>query len=247
MGLSEQEARDAVGLVGKIPVPPFFRPMKKTAAEVGQQGVTNVVAANTRTERELAKIFDTPPSKSNAESESSPIIIDLDGNGVGTIALQNSNTFFDLDSNHFSENTGWVGKNDALLSLDLNSDGIINNGKELFGNHTKLENGESAKNGYEALKQYDENKDGKIDIQDSIWNKLLLWKDSDSDAKSEEGELITLDEAGIKSISLNYINSSEVDEKGNAHKQQSTIEWVNGDQTKSADVNRTGFVGDFFI
>jgi hypothetical protein len=39
---------------------------------------------------------------------------------------------FPHDGNGFAERTGWAGSDDGLLVLDRNSDGIINNGTELF-------------------------------------------------------------------------------------------------------------------
>ena len=97
------------------------------------------------------------PSTSDAQRASSPIVVDLDGDGVETISRKGNVNFFDLNNNGFLERTGWVGADDGLLALDLNNNGIIDNGAELFGNNTRLPNGENAKNGFEALKQYDSN------------------------------------------------------------------------------------------
>ncbi|NJM32206.1 MAG: hypothetical protein HC848_04205 [Limnobacter sp.] len=79
----------------------------------------------------------------------SPLILDIDGDGVETVGLD-SNIHFDHNGDGFAETTGWVGADDALLALDLNGDGIINNGTELFGNETLLANGNKAANGFEA-------------------------------------------------------------------------------------------------
>ena len=239
MGLSEQEARDAIDSLGIIPkfvpkpIKKLVSPMVDGAIANGQKGVTNIIKYHKRTEDAINQI-DNPPNKKNAESQTSPIIIDLDGQGVDTDQIKK--TYFDLDNNGFSERTAWVHTNDALLALDLNNDGKINNGSELFGNNTSLANGTLANNGYEALKQYDENNDGKIDESDSIWSKLVLWQDQNSDGVSTEDELIKINESGIKSINLNYTQSNFVDQHGNAHKQQSTVDWLNGNTTASADV-----------
>ncbi len=41
-----------------------------------------------------------------------------------------------------------------------------------------------------------------LDAQDAEWSKFRVWQDLDQDGESEAGELRTLDEAGITSISL---------------------------------------------
>ena len=50
---------------------------------------------------------------------------------------------------------------------DRNGDGIINNGTELFGTNTVLQNGQRAANGFQALAEYDNNADGIIDNRDA--------------------------------------------------------------------------------
>ena len=75
-----------------------------------------------------------------------------------------------------------------MLVRDLNGDGAINNGTELFGNNTRLKNGQYAANGFEALKDLDSNKDGKLNSADAAWNSLRVWKDTDADAETDAGE-----------------------------------------------------------
>lgn len=77
---------------------------------------------------------------------SNAMMLDLDKNGIVTTELL-GNHYFDYDSDGLREKTAWVGKGDGLLVRDINNDGKINNGSELFGNHTILANGERAKNG----------------------------------------------------------------------------------------------------
>lgn len=59
-------------------------------------------------------------------------------------------------------------KKDGFLCLDLNGNGTIDNGGELFGDKTLLADGTTAKNGFEALAQYDGNGDGIIDENEII-------------------------------------------------------------------------------
>jgi len=184
-------------------------------------------------------IDDDKDDSNDPENENSPIIIDLNKNGITSTKLNNT-TYFDHDNNNFKEATSWIDKGDAFLALDKNSNGLIDNGNELFGNHTisntrfKYTNNK-ATNGFEALKAYDLNDDNVIDSKDEIYDKLLLWKDSNQNAITDKGELIKLKDSGIVSIDLNYKNTN-TDEKGNTIKQSSTVTFEDGSTTIANDV-----------
>ncbi|MBB6114020.1 Ca2+-binding RTX toxin-like protein [Rahnella inusitata] len=175
------------------------------------------------------------PSLDEANAQSSPIILDLDADGIETLSLNNG-VYFDLDNNQFAEKTGWVSSDDGLLVRDINGDGLIDNGGELFGNNTLLKNGMLARNGYEALKDVDDNKNGMIDAEDSIWKELSIWQDKNKNGVVDHGELKSLDELEIKNIATGYTNSTTVDANGNSHKQESTITFENGGKGISEDV-----------
>ncbi|VFS92179.1 Uncharacterised protein [Raoultella planticola] len=51
-----------------------------------------------------------------AENQASPIIIDLDGDGIETLSVS-SGVFFDHDGNQFAENTGWVAPDDGFADI----------------------------------------------------------------------------------------------------------------------------------
>lgn len=99
---------------------------------------------------------------------------------------------------------------DGILTLDLNGDGLITNGGELFGNHTLLKDGTFAKNGFEALAQYDDTGDGVIDFKDLICASLLMWQDFDQNGISTANELATLASLGITKIYLKNLDASEL-------------------------------------
>ncbi|WNJ88715.1 hypothetical protein [Bosea sp. 685] len=128
-----------------------------------------------------------------------PLVFDLDGDGISLISIDNANNsipliHFDYDNDGFAELTGWVSPNDGMLALDLNNNGTIDNGAELFGTPSR--------DGYEVLETYDTYRDGVIDAKDAIFADLKIWRDLDSDGITDAGELQTLAEAGITSISL---------------------------------------------
>ncbi|WP_431222787.1 calcium-binding protein [Serratia sp. L9] len=164
-----------------------------------------------------------------------PLILDLDGNGITTTSLTDG-VYFDHDGNGFAAKTAWVGSGDGILVFDRNSDSAINNGGELFGNRTLLSNGQRAVNGFEALKEFDTNNDGVIDENDEIYHQLRVWVDKNSDGIADEGELLTLNEAGVASINTGYINSNLVDSNGNAHRQQGSFTKTDGTTADIHDV-----------
>ncbi len=125
-----------------------------------------------------------------------PLVIDLNNDGVkGTNLDYKIN--FDLDNNGFKEATSWIDNNDAFIAIDKNNNGAIDNGSELFGNKSISNNAyaytnPNAKNGFEALSEFDSNNDGIIDEKDKEFTNLLLWQDKNSNGISETDELIKL-------------------------------------------------------
>ena len=146
--------------------------------------------------------------------------------------------------------TAWADKNDGILALDLNGNGKIDDGREIFGNNTLLPDGTLAPHGYAALSQYDSNHDGKIDSHDEIWEKLRVWRDKNEDAKTGKNELHTLDELDIAAINLNAEEVSETDEAGNRVTHRATVTKTDGTTMASADVwfnvntAQTRYLGD---
>lgn len=171
----------------------------------------------------------------NAEKIPSPIILDLDGDGVETVALS-SGIWFDHASDGFAEQTGWVGADDGLLVRDIDGNGRIDTGAELFGSETLLAVGGKAANGFKALAELDSNLDGVIDSADAAFTTLRIWKDTDGDGYTDDGELLGLEEAGVQSINVGYTNSTTVDANGNAHKQIGSYTTAEGQTRGAADV-----------
>ena len=64
------------------------------------------------------------------------VVVDLDGNGIETTPFENIEyIYFDYDGDRFSERTVWINSDDAFLVMDVNNDGIIDKGEELFGSN----------------------------------------------------------------------------------------------------------------
>ncbi len=171
-----------------------------------------------------------------AEITRSPLILDLDGlNGAETLG-KTAGIHFDHDGNKFAEQSGWVGRNDGMLVWDRNGNGQIDNGAELFGNNTVLKNGSKADNGFTALADLDSNKDGKVDANDAAASQLRVFKDANSNGVVDAGELLTLAEAGVKSLNTGYTNQTVTDANGNQHLQVGSFTTTAGQNRAMDDV-----------
>jgi hypothetical protein len=125
-----------------------------------------------------------------------PVAIDFDGNGLQVIARSVSNAQFDLHNDGVAEQTAWFSPRDGVLVRDINANGNVDGITELFNNLDDT-------NGFLHLaRTMDSNADGVVDANDSGWNQLKVWFDADSNAQSSQGELVSLTEAGVQSISL---------------------------------------------
>jgi len=84
---------------------------------------------------------------------------------------------------------------------------MVNNGGELLGTSTRLADGSLARDGWQALAQYDANADGVIDAKDAAFADLKVWVDANSDGVTEAGELKTLADVGVQAIQLQHDNA----------------------------------------
>ncbi|MEN9810871.1 MAG: hypothetical protein RLZZ488_2438 [Pseudomonadota bacterium] len=138
----------------------------------------------------------------------SPIVLDYTNIGRPQFtSIDQSKVRFDLNGDGVTERTGWIGGYGGvgILAMDLNRNGSIDNGLELFGEGTKLvRNGKRARDGYAALAQYDDNGDGMIDAKDAVYSNLLVWFDKNKDGKTGEGEIVPLAETGVTKVSLKH-------------------------------------------
>ena len=177
--------------------------------------------------KDIEVIFQKAQAEQNRRID--PLVFDLDGDGITTVSIDDSNAFFDLDNNGFAEKTSWVGAKEGLLAYDKNGDGIINGGNELFGDRTLMKDSKTlASSGFTALAEYDNNKDGKIDSNDAIYTLLRIWQDSDGDGIASAGELKQLVDLGIVSIGLSYNNTGVTDGANNIQVRTGTFTLADG-------------------
>ena len=131
----------------------------------------------------------------------SPIILDLNGDGVQTLDISVTDGRFDLLNTGTAVRSGWISQGDAFLAIDSNGNGRIDDRNELFGGEV----GE----GFAKLASFDSNGDGQVNQSDARYNELRLWQDRDSDHQTDAGELISLTDAQIASLSVSYTIRAE--------------------------------------
>jgi len=156
-----------------------------------------------------------------------PIVFDLDDDGI-ELSSYKQGAHFDLIGSGRAQQVAFVQGGDAFLALDRNGDGQINSGKELFGEQ------HGARNGYEELRRFDSNRDGVIDQKDPVFSELRLFRDN-GNGITEAGELLSLNEAGIESIQLDYREVSQSAAGGNRITQIGTYTRSDGSRGLAAD------------
>ncbi|MDH2496880.1 hypothetical protein QDR31_17570, partial [Acinetobacter baumannii] len=167
-----------------------------------------------------------------------PVVLDLDGDGIETIAANKwAGVLFDHDNDGIRTSTGWVGSDDGILVLDRNGDGVINDGSELFGDSVTLKDGSQASNGYAALAEFDSNGDGKVNAEDTNFEQLKVWRDLNQDGVSQTNELFGLTELGIQSLNLNHTNTDTALGNDNILAQTGSFETLDGQSHIMGDVN----------
>jgi hypothetical protein len=168
---------------------------------------------------------------------STPLALDLDGDGLETLGLA-AGVRFDLEVSGQPVPVGWIGPDDGLLAIDLNRNGRIDDGSELFGTHSGLAGSSGVTelaDGFAALALLDDNRDARIDASDARFAELLVWVDRQQDGVSQDDELHSLAHLGIVSIQLEAKRVTIASE-GNWILLQASYQDIHGRQGLIADV-----------
>jgi len=179
------------------------------------QQSTVVEAISIRLEVSLVQ---TEPEKAD------PLVIDVDGDGFTTTGIEQG-AKFDINADGVLDQVSVTQDDDAFLALDINNNGLIDNGAELFGDQS------GHVNGFANLASYDENHDGKIDGNDQIFNSLLMMRLVDN-----EQFISALSDTDIKSINLDYKNISGSTASGDSVVQISDYQNSKGQKGVIADL-----------
>ncbi len=171
----------------------------------------------------------------------SPLVFDLDGDGLDIVHLNNSNAFFDLNQNGFAEHTAWIGSDDGFLVYDVNLNGVIDDISEMFGSQDV--------DGFTILSAFDSNDDRVINDSDSIFNSLRIWKDLNGNGITNSGEMFNLSDFGVSEISLssqlldqwdqgNWVSHVSSFSTGGPEAGKIYDIWFENDQMKSVYLNQ---------
>lgn len=169
-----------------------------------------------------------------------PLVLVFDGAPVQF--SHGASASFDLAGAGREVAVDWPSARTPWLALDVDHDGRIDDGRELFGSMTRLPDGRRARNGFEALAALDANRDGRIDARDPAWKQLLVWADGNSDRRSEPRELTTVAERGLISIELAYRVEPRCTARGDCEVERARFSWRDG-----AGNVRTGEVVDVHL
>jgi hypothetical protein len=99
------------------------------------------------------------------------------------------------------EQTGWAGPDDGFLVFDRDGDGQITRADEIaFG----VVGGKKDPfmSDLEGLRAFDTNGNGSLDAGDAAFSQFGVWRDLDSDAVVDPGELQLLQAVGLTALSL---------------------------------------------
>jgi len=138
---------------------------------------------------------------SESGSSSTPLVLSFER---APIVFTRPAGSFDLAGLEASVVTDWVSSATPWLAVDLDGNGSIDDGAELFGSMTRLPDGRRAEHGFEALAALDSDGDGRITPADERWSALVLWRDQNQDRRSQLSEIVSVERAGLVSIELGY-------------------------------------------
>jgi VCBS repeat-containing protein len=132
-----------------------------------------------------------------------PLILDLGTAGLDFTPVGNG-VQFDLNADGVVDQVAWTTGEDGILAFDVDGSGTIDSGSELF---TPWFAGGLYSSGIAALASLDSNFDGVINADDTHFYDLKVWRDINVDGISDDGELSSLIDQGIASISLHVTPS----------------------------------------
>lgn len=163
-----------------------------------------------------------------------PVVLDLDGDGVELVSRKKARASFDYAGDGMADDTGWIGRDDGFLVIDRNNDGLITEAAEL-----SLASEDEARSGLQGLAKLDSNGDRVVDSKDARFGELRVWRDANGNGRTDAGELLTLEQAGVVAIRLNAVTPTQQSVKLDRNMISATASFVrtNGTTSTVADVS----------
>ncbi|MBX3160684.1 MAG: hypothetical protein KF773_32255 [Deltaproteobacteria bacterium] len=190
-------------------------------------------------QHERAYTFCRESSGMPAPSCETPLVAAFDGEPIELAVSTGRERFAFVPGEPMASD--WPTATTPWIARDLDGDGAITSGAELFGSSTVLGGGATARNGFEALAALDANGDGVIDARDPAFAELLLWSDRNGDHRSSPDELRPLSSV-ITSIPLAHTLDPRCNARGACEGERGVLGWR--DATGAA---RTGAVVDVYL
>ena len=137
--------------------------------------------------------------------------------------------------------TDWPTQATPWIALDLDGDGAITSGAELFGSSTVLASGARARNGFAALAALDANGDGTVDARDPMFSRLVLWSDRNGDHPARPTRSAR-SRARVTAISLAFSTDARCNQRDDCEGERGTLRWRD-----AAGAEHVGAVVDVYI
>lgn len=149
-----------------------------------------------------------------------PILIPVTRSQAVRLTSAERGVLFDMNADGVPDWTAWTarGSRVAFLAIDRNGNGVIDDGRELFGDHTVP----GARNGFAALQAMNMELNGgtrtaSLSADDPLFERLLLWEDENHNGISEAHELQPA-AVLLSDVGLGYSEHKRRDGHGNLFK-----------------------------
>ena len=143
---------------------------------------------------------------------------------------------FDISGTGSCLASDWPTAATPWLALDRDGNGAIDDARELFGSGVVLDSGARARDGFEALAEFDADGDRRITAADPVWPALVLWSDHDGDRRSTGWELEPLAGRGVTELGLEKWVERACDERGNCEVERGRFTAVQGGRSVAGEV-----------
>ncbi|MEQ7873570.1 DUF5801 repeats-in-toxin domain-containing protein, partial [Sphingomonas sp. ASV193] len=134
----------------------------------------------------------TPLTLAAAVTTVTPVVLDTNHDGAINYLATSAGVHYDMNGDGHADQTAWVASGDSILFRDDNGDHTVTNASEFTFGHDGVSD-------LQALRaQYGDT----LDANDADFAKFGVWNDANGNGRVDAGEVMTLAQAGITSISL---------------------------------------------